>query len=78
MDIRIKRKIDEFFMLSNWDYGQSLKETDLVKTLSDIKEIETFDATFATEDSDNGGDIVTAKFYEIIRPDTIDINYIFV
>lgn len=78
LDVRIRRKIDNFFLLSNWDYGQSLKETDLVKTLSDIKEIESFDATFVTDDPDNGGDIVTTKFYEVIRPDTININYIFV
>jgi hypothetical protein len=77
LDIRIRRKIDEFFLLNNWEYGQSLKETDLVKTLSDIKEIESFDATFVTNDPDNGGDIVTAKFYEIIRPDAVNINYIF-
>jgi hypothetical protein len=78
LDIRIRRKIDDFFLLNNWDYGQSLKETDLVKTLSDIREIESFDATLVTNDPENGGDIVTTKFYEIIRPDTIDINYIFV
>jgi hypothetical protein len=78
LDLRIRRQINNFFLLNNWDYGQSLKETDLVKALSDIKEIESFDATFVTDNPDNGGDIVTAKFYEIVRPDTININYIFV
>jgi hypothetical protein len=78
LDIRVRKKVNDFFLLDNWEYGQSLKETDLVKALSDIKELDSLDTTFTTTDPDNGGDIVTAKFYEIIRPDTININYIFV
>lgn len=78
IDTRIRNKIDNFFFLSNWEYGMSLKQTDLVKQLSDIREIESFDSSFITSDSTNVGDIITAKFYEIIRPDDISINYVFV
>jgi hypothetical protein len=78
LDLRVRRKIDEFFLLNNWEFGQSLKQTDLVKQLSEIREIESFDSTFVTNDPDNGGDLVTTKFYEIIRPDAVNINYIFV
>jgi hypothetical protein len=78
LDVRIKKRLANFFALINWDYGVTLKETDLVKVLSDIKEIESFDATFVTDDADNGGSIVLAKFYEIVRPDAITTNYVFV
>lgn len=78
IDLRIRRKIDNFFILGNWEYGMSLKQTDLVKQLSDIKEIESFDSSFVTTSSTNIGDIITTNFYEIIRPDSILINYVFV
>ena len=70
--------MSDFFFLNNWDYGKTLRETELVKELSSIKEIDAFDATFTTNDPKNSGDVVTAKFYEIIRPDTVTINYVFV
>lgn len=77
IDARVQSRITQFFQLSNWDYGKTLKHTDLIKQLSDIKEINSMDVTFVTNDADNSGSIVTTKYYEIIRPDQISINYLF-
>jgi len=75
INTRIQNKISQFFSLNNWNYGQTLKNTDLIKQLSGINEIESVDITFATNDSDNSGSTVTCKYYEIIRPDQIMVNY---
>lgn len=73
--IKLTRKIESFFSLNNWNYGQSLKAVDLVKEVSDIKEIRSIDINFVT-DTDSG-ELITAKFYEIIRSSTIDINFVY-
>ena len=78
IDAKIKRRIDKFFVLSNWDYGQSLRDSDLVKGLSDVKEVSLYDISFLTNDPNNQGQIVTSKYFEIIRPDQITLNYVFV
>lgn len=72
---KIEDRIDTFFSLNNWEYGKTLKESDLVKELSDIKEIKAFDLEFTTVDPENSGNIVTTKFYEIIRPDEVTISF---
>jgi hypothetical protein len=77
LNVKVKNKVDEFFALERWEYGQSLRDTDLIKFLSDIKEITHIDVTYTTDDPDNSGSIVTAKFNEIIRPDTVSINLTF-
>lgn len=77
INVRVLNKVSEFFALSNWEYGQTLKDTDLIKTLSEIRELKNIDITFTTNDPDNSGDIVSAKFNEIIRSDTISINFAF-
>lgn len=74
---RILRKINSFFSLNNWDFAQVLKSTDIIKEISDIKEIKTIEMTFTTEDESNSGDLVTTKFYEIIRPSNIEINFVY-
>ena len=73
----ITNKISDFFALSNWDYGKSLKDTDLIKELSDIKQIKSISITFTTSDPDNSGSLVVPEFYEIIRPDDTNISFIF-
>lgn len=78
IDVKIRRRIDNFFALPNWDYGDILRDTNLIKELSDIKEVNSYDVTFITNDPNNQGNVVTTKYYEIIRPDTISINYVFV
>lgn len=73
--IKIERRVNTFFSLQRWEYGQNLRDADLVKGLSDIKEVNRYEVTFLTNDIENGGQTVTTKFYEIIRPDVIDITF---
>jgi len=73
--IKIQRRIDSFFALKNWEYKKTLRESDLVKSLSDLKEIQRIEVSFVTNDNNNGGSSVTTKFYEIIRPDTTSISF---
>lgn len=72
------RRINSFFDLNNWDYSQDLKDTDLVKVLSDLRQIQSFEINFVTDDEDNSGTTVTARFYEIIRPGDIQISFLYV
>lgn len=74
---RVNRRTLNFFNLNNWDYGKTLKAVDLIKDLSDIKEIKTVDLDFQTESADNSGEVVVAKFYEIVRPVSIEINFVY-
>lgn len=74
---RISKKINGFFSLNNWDYEQSLQAVDIVRELADLKEIKNVEATFQTDNETNSGDTVTPKFYEIIRPNTITINFVY-
>jgi hypothetical protein len=75
MKTRIERRLDLFFDLNNWEFGQDLRELDIIKTLVDLNDIKTVNIEFSTNDPDNGGDIVIAKYYQIIRPDIIDISF---
>jgi len=77
IEIRILRRMNSFFSLNNWDYGKPLRSIDLVKELSDIKEVRTFEINFITDDPDNSGELVTTKFNEIIRPGTLEINFVY-
>lgn len=75
---KIKIRIDEFFDLANWEFGQNLREADVVKSLSLVKETQGFDVVFTTNEADNSGSIVLAKYYEIIRPSEINISFMYV
>lgn len=72
----VTNRITAFFDINNWDYNQILKDTDLIKQISDIKEIESIQITFVTQDGVSGTTVVP-KFYEIIRPDNISISFIY-
>lgn len=75
---KLRRRLEWFFRLSNWEFGQTLREADIVKTLADIKEVERLEITFTTTSmlQDGKGDnVITANFNEIIRPDTIEIKF---
>jgi len=74
---KTNRRIDTFFALHNWDYEKTLKDIDLVKALADINEFSAVEVNFTTVDPENSGSTVTTKFYEIIRPKTITLNFIF-
>jgi hypothetical protein len=68
-------KISEFFRLSNWDYGVNLRENDLVKALSSVRQIESLDIVFTT--NEGSGDSVLSKFYQIIRPGDVNISFMY-
>lgn len=72
----VNSRIDSFFSLNNWDFGIDLKSTNLLKQLSDIKEINDTEVTFLTNELTTT-DVVTANFYEIIRPGSIEINPVY-
>lgn len=73
--VKIQRRVDTFFNLQKWDYGQTLRDSDLIKFFSDLKEISRFEINFLTTDPENGGSIVTSKYNEIIRPDTVNLTF---
>lgn len=73
--VRIERVVNNFFSINKWEYDRNLKDGDLLRELGEIKEVKTFEIDFQTDDEDNSGTIVSTKFFEIIRPDTLDINF---
>jgi hypothetical protein len=73
----INRLVNLFFDLNRWDYGDTLRNIDLIKELSSIKQIDTTTITFTTNDADNSGETVTSKFYEVIRPDTVTLAFVY-
>jgi len=77
IETRATNQITEFFALTNWDYGDSLREQDVVKELARIREIKRADITFVTNDADNSGELVVAAYYQIIRPDEITLSFTF-
>jgi hypothetical protein len=74
---RINRKVASFYLLNNWDYGKTLKSVDLIKALSNIPEIRSVEVHFQTNNEDNSGDVVTTRYYEIIRPSITTINFVY-
>ena len=73
--VRIDRIVNNFFSINRWEYDRNLKDGDLLRELGAIKEVKTFEIDFQTNDEDNSGTVVSTKFFEIIRPDTLDINF---
>jgi hypothetical protein len=61
-------------LLSNWDYGKTIRDADLIKKLSDIKEPDHYEVSF-TNDVEAAVSIIVPKFNEIIRPGTITLNF---
>jgi hypothetical protein len=71
----VTQRMNNFFSLNNWEYGKTLKNTDLIKEISDLKQISDFHAVFKT--SDQQGATITTKLNEILRPGTISISMIY-
>lgn len=74
---KITRRVNGFFVLNNWDYGKTLKSVDLVKTMGDVPEIRSVEVHFQTADSNNSGEVVTTRYYEIIRPSVTTISFVY-
>jgi hypothetical protein len=64
--------------MHNWRFGQTLRESQVVKVLADIKEIYHMDVSFMTAKEVEAGhgttSIVVPKFNEIICPDNLNIS----
>jgi hypothetical protein len=75
--IKILNKINSFFSLNRWEYNQDLYNIDLVKEVADIKEIKTMLINFVTDDEANSGDRVSVKYYQIIRPQNLTVNFVY-
>ena len=73
----IAGKVEEFFLLSNWEYGQELRDSDLIKVLASVKQADGFDIVFTTDDPDNSGSAVRTKFFQIIRPGQVEIAFMY-
>jgi hypothetical protein len=71
----VLQRLNNFFSLNNWEYGETLKETDLVKEISDMKQISNFSCMFNS--SDQEGTTITAKLNEIIRPGNVSLSLMF-
>jgi len=74
---QIIRRVDAFFNINNWEFGQTLDARDLTKALADLKQIQGYEITFVTNDENNSGTIITANYNEIIRPDDLTISFLF-
>lgn len=71
----IENRVEDFFRLSGWEYGRVLRENDLVKHLASIKQAESFDIVFTT--NEGSGDLVSPKFHQIIRPGGLEVSFMY-
>ena len=69
--------INIFFNINNWDFGNILKDTDIIKVLSSVKQIKGFDITFIDTTKGESGQVITPKYFEIIQPDNINISFVY-
>ena len=74
---RIENNTNEFFRLYNWEFGKTLRDSDLIRILSQIRETQSYDIVFTTNEEENSGSAVYTKFYEIIRPTSINISFMY-
>lgn len=75
---KINRRVSEFFALANWEYGETLRDLDLLKKISDITQVDRYDISFTTDDPNNSGSVVTTKFNEIIVLDNTNIAFTYI
>lgn len=73
---KVTRQVGSFFSLNNWDFGQTLRSSDVIQELGNIKEIRSIHINFLTSDNSET-DVVTTNFFEIIRPQNIEVNFIY-
>jgi hypothetical protein len=72
----IQNKIDAFFNVGDWEYGQELRSGNLVKALSSVKQAEGFEIVFTTNE-DSGTGSVMPRFFQIIRPGSIEVAFMY-
>jgi hypothetical protein len=72
----IYRDLAIFFNLQNWEYGQALRNIDILKALSAIPQPYRYDIQFTIDnDTNRNPNEVIVNFYEIIRPDQITLRF---
>ena len=72
----IYRDLAIFFNLQNWEYGQALRNIDVLKALSAIPQPYRYDIQFTIDnDTNRNPNEVIVNFYEIIRPDQITLRF---
>ncbi len=74
----ITNVVGQFFALSNWDFGQTLRETDLAKDLASVQYVDGYNIHFTTNDPNNSGITVTTEYYEIIRPANLSMSFTYI
>jgi hypothetical protein len=74
----ILRYLGIFFNIQNWDYGQALRVIDVLKALSSVTAPYRYNIQFTTADQvlQNVQEI-QPLFNEIIRPNNIELNFIY-
>lgn len=76
---KVQRRINNFFAITRWEFGQTLRETDIVKALADINEVSHFDISFTTAKGLESGmgenEIVTVAQNEIIILDNLSMAF---
>lgn len=72
---QVLNAVNSFFSLNNWEYGQTLVDADLIKSLNSIQEISSVNVTFTTANTLTAQSMITANFNEIIRPDVITVGF---
>jgi hypothetical protein len=77
IEAKVLRKVSSFFSLNNWEYGKNLKSIDIIKIISTISEIKSIDVNLLTNIENNSGDFIGTKYYEIVRPSNIEINFVY-
>ncbi len=70
---KVNQRVNTFYSLNNWEYGKALRTSELLQVLADIKEVKSVDISFTTNDPDQMGDVVSTKYFEIIRPDNLNV-----
>jgi hypothetical protein len=73
--IKVENRINKFFSLNSWEYDQNVKDTDIIKSINDIKEIIRVEVMLSTDDPNNSGSYVVTNYKQIIRPDIINIEF---
>jgi len=73
IQVKAQQLITNFYQLANWEYGKVLKANDLLQQLSSLQQVTSTNITFTTNDPNQVDDTVVPKYWEIIRPDNINV-----
>jgi hypothetical protein len=75
IDEKIRRNLAIFFNVQNWEFGQPIRDIDILKALSTVDEPYRYELCFTTLNNGNCQTSISSRYFEIIRPGNIIINY---